>query len=144
MAFYPETPPRPCAEVNESTTHPAYIHLKKYIEGGSDSCMRNIKFRHPGYADTCNVLFELPAIDHPEGGIHYGFAKDACAIVANSRWEGFLSLTGDERAAPLVPPEGGRDNILKFPKGGSFYYHLDSPEPGIGLFYPRIYPTYIR
>ena len=108
------------------------------------SCVPNINFRHPGYAYTCNILFELPEIDHPEGGIHYGFAKDACAIVADSRWEGYLSLTSDEQTAPLVPPEGGRDNILKFLKDDSLYYHLDSPEPGIGLFYLRIYSPCIR
>jgi len=49
--------------------------------------------RHPGYSDTGNTLMVLPALDHPQGGIHHETARIACAIVANNRWEGFLTET---------------------------------------------------
>jgi hypothetical protein len=133
--FYPERPPRPCVQTNTSTAHPDYDYLKKYTHDDYDgSFLRNIKFCHPAYDQNCNILFELPAIDHPDGGIHYGLAIDACAIVANNRWDGFLSSTADAEAAPLKPPEAnGRDSILKIPESGSLYYHLGGPEPGIGI-----------
>ena len=49
--------------------------------------------RHPGYSDTGNVLMVLPALDHPQGGIHHETTRIACAIIANNRWEGFLTET---------------------------------------------------
>ena len=49
--------------------------------------------RHPGYSDTGNILMVLPALDHPQGGIHHETARIARAIVANNRWEGFLTET---------------------------------------------------
>ena len=50
-----------------------------------------IKFRHPGYPDNHNILLSLCGVDHPDGGIHHETARIACAIVANNRWDGFLS-----------------------------------------------------
>lgn len=64
--------------------------------------------RHPGYPDTGNILLALPALDHPQGGIHYETARVACAILANNRWDGFLTetQTGDRT-------EIGPDIILR-------------------------------
>ena len=49
--------------------------------------------RHPGYDDTHNTLLALPALDHPLGGIHHETARIACAIIANNKWDGFLTET---------------------------------------------------
>ncbi|KAF2735544.1 hypothetical protein EJ04DRAFT_599953, partial [Polyplosphaeria fusca] len=54
-------------------------------------------------------------VDHPEGGIHHETARIACAILANNRWDGFLSET---RAGP--PVKEGPDGILR----GQNYYFL--------------------
>ncbi|KAF2740331.1 hypothetical protein EJ04DRAFT_572178 [Polyplosphaeria fusca] len=86
---------------------PAALNFKVYL-------------RHPGYSDTGNILLVLPALDHPQGGIHHETARIACAIVANNRWEGFLSETRAGR-----PVEEGPDGILR----GQNYYFLLSQDP---------------
>ena len=63
-------------------------------DGGKDipddvTC--TVTFRHPGYPDEHNIIMVLPALDDPEGGIHYETALIACAVVAGNRWDGFLS-----------------------------------------------------
>jgi hypothetical protein len=50
----------------------------------------------------------LPALDHPQGGIHHETARIACAIVANNRWEGFLTETRTGARASFGP-----DGILR-------------------------------
>ncbi|KAF2194705.1 hypothetical protein K469DRAFT_725931 [Zopfia rhizophila CBS 207.26] len=68
-----------------------------------------VYLRHPGYSDTGNILMVLPALDHPQGGIHHETARIACAIVANNRWEGFLTetktggRTANSEKYPVVP-----------------------------------------
>ena len=56
-----------------------------------------IRFRHPGYPDTgnLNVLLTLYAFDHPDGGLHYGTAFLACAIVAVNAFNGYMTETRD-------------------------------------------------
>jgi hypothetical protein len=125
MAFYEPAELRPCAKVNQTTARPDYAYLEQYavVQNVTEQeAMKCIQFRHPGYADNCNTLFELPAIDHPDGGIHYGLAKSACAIVANNRYDGFLSTSADVDAAPI---EAELDDVLEWPADGAYYYHLE-------------------
>ena len=49
----------------------------------------------------------LPALDHPQGGIHHKTTQTACAIVANNKWEGFLTETKTSARALF-----GLDGIL--------------------------------
>lgn len=65
----------------------------RYLHGLSPSLPGRIAFLHPGYDDPFNVLLTLRAHDSPEGGIHFGLAHTACAIVANNRWDGWLSTS---------------------------------------------------
>ncbi|KAF2175932.1 hypothetical protein K469DRAFT_723769 [Zopfia rhizophila CBS 207.26] len=46
---------------------------------------------YSGYSDTGNILMVLPALDHPQGGIHHETARITCAIIINNRWEEFLT-----------------------------------------------------
>jgi hypothetical protein len=62
-------------------------------------------FLHPGYDDGHNILLILPALD--SSGIHHETARIACAILADSRWDGFLSY---EKDGPRL--EQGPDSIL--------------------------------
>ncbi|KAF1958577.1 hypothetical protein CC80DRAFT_441077 [Byssothecium circinans] len=91
-------------------------------DGGQDlpaDLNYKVYLRHPGYSDTGNILLALPALDHPQGGIHHETARIACAILANNRWEGFLTET---RAGQ--PAQVGPDGILQ----GKNYYFLVSQE----------------
>ncbi|CAN8106466.1 unnamed protein product [Discula destructiva] len=58
-----------------------------------------ISFRHPGYRDLSDVLFELPRLDtSPQterAGVHYGTALLACQIVANNSFHGYLATDRD-------------------------------------------------
>ena len=83
------------------------------------NAVKNILFRHPGYPDTHNILFSLSALDG-SGGVHHETARVACALLANSRWDGFLSATRDGPATPTGP-----DDVLTRP---SYYFRL----PGSG------------
>jgi hypothetical protein len=78
--------------------------------------MKTVNLRHPGYDDNCNILLTLPAIDHPNGGIHAETARLACCIIANNRWDGFLSAT--RRKPKPAKPEIG---VLR---GNDYYFHL--------------------
>ncbi|KAF2187453.1 hypothetical protein K469DRAFT_114092 [Zopfia rhizophila CBS 207.26] len=75
-----------------------------------------VYLRHPGYSDTGGILMVLPALDHPQGGIHHETARIAYAIVANNRWEGFLTeiRTGGRTAV-------GSDGILR---GKNYYFRV--------------------
>lgn len=89
-------------------------------EDGGENLPRDLNhrvyLRHPGYTDTGNILMVLPALDHPQGGIHHETARIACAIVANNRWEGFLTETRTGERA-LVGPDG----ILR---GNNYYFRV--------------------
>lgn len=61
---------------------------------------RQIRFLHPGYPTEHSLLLALPALDSPNG-IHHQTALDACAIVADSRWDGYFTF--DQQGAERVP-----------------------------------------
>lgn len=63
---------------------------------------RQIRFLHPGYPDEHSLLLALSALDSPNG-IHHQTALDACAIVANNRWDGFFTL--DRHGGERVPTD---------------------------------------
>ncbi len=79
-----------------------------------------VNLRHPGYEGN-NILITLPALDHPEGGIHHETARVACAIVADNRWDGYLSET-ERREEISMPPDG----VLRKPE---YYFHV--PDNGM-------------
>ena len=69
-----------------------------HADGGGKAPINNyfqIRLRHPAYDDTTNILLVFPGLDHCDGGIHHGTARMACAIIANNRWNGFLTDTRD-------------------------------------------------
>ena len=72
-------------------------------------------------SDTGNILMVLPALDHPQGGIRHETARISCAIVANNKWEGFLTeiRVGGRTAV-------GSDSILH----GKNYYFRVSEDAG--------------
>jgi hypothetical protein len=92
--------------------HPEPVHMPSG---------RDVLFRHPGYPDTQNILFSLSALDGPgDGGVHHDTARVACALLADARWDGFLSLTRDG-----PPAVAGPDDILT---GSSYYFRLLDPD----------------
>ncbi len=74
--------------------------------------------RHPGYGDNKDILLKLPALD-AGGGIHHETARIACCIVANNRWDGFLTenKAGTQRVDATLGPD---DNLLK----KDYYFHI--------------------
>lgn len=50
---------------------------------------KQVRFCHPALPFPNNILFNLIANDH--GGLHYGVAHTACAIVADNSFQGFLA-----------------------------------------------------
>ena len=83
-----------------------------------------IRFLHPGYSDDHNLLLNLSAFDTlgpPYGGIHYGTAFLACAIVAGNSWSGYL--TESTRDGNRVKHQV--DAILR---SEQYYFHVPIPE----------------
>lgn len=95
-----------------------------FLESPSPPHSYRTSFRHPAYPDNSNVLLTLHAWDRPEGGIHYGLAQTACAIIANNRFDGYLSLTRDGS----VRIEADWDACLPAHPNG-YYFHV----PGSAL-----------
>lgn len=90
-----------------------------------------IRFRHPHYPDSSNVLLTLLAPDSPAGGIEYGFAHAACGVVSGNRWNGWFTTTVD--GAPLTLTYG--DTLCN----RDYYFHL--PESSLESPY-AIVPTF--
>ncbi|KAK4977389.1 hypothetical protein LTR66_010734 [Elasticomyces elasticus] len=90
-----------------------------------------ITFKHPGYSDQYgqNVLLTLFAFDHPTGGLHYGTAHLACAIVACNAWNGYFTRTRDGPRLELDHDDLLVDRVL--------YYHV----PADTGKYP-VYPNF--
>ena len=96
-----------------------------------------ITFKHPGYPDMCgqNKLLALFAVDHPNGGLHYGTAFLACAMVAGNARDGFFKETRNGEKVNAV-----RDHLLI---SKSYYFYVpddygDGPasSPEATLRYP--------
>lgn len=90
-----------------------------------------ITFKHPGYPDqfSQNVLLTLFAFDSPTGGIHYGTAHLACAVVACNAWNGYFTRTRDG-------PRIDRDNDELLTER-AYYFHV----PTETAKYP-VYPSF--
>ncbi|KAF2764884.1 hypothetical protein EJ03DRAFT_378276 [Teratosphaeria nubilosa] len=81
------------------------------IHGPAETCDASSKearpttatvlIRHPGYDDAHNELIRLQAsdVDGDKCGVAYGLVHDACAIIANNNWAGFLTSLD----LPLAP-----------------------------------------
>ena len=100
---------------------------------------RRIRFRHPGYPDTDyeNVLLDLYAFDYPTGGLHYGTAFLACAIVALNAFNGYLSETraGDKLVSKW-------DELLL--KDNYYFYIPSIPESRLSAYEYQylVHPTF--
>lgn len=81
------------------------------------SPLREIRFRHPNYPDENNILLQFSACD-VNNGVHFQTAHGACAILANNRWDGYLStdIEGTERFEPANPDESLQSD--------DYYFHL--------------------
>lgn len=90
-----------------------------------------ITFKHPGYPDQFgqNILLTLFAFDHPSGGLHYGTAYVACALVACNAWNGYFTRTRESPRLELDHDDLLLDRVL--------YFHVPT---GTGK-YP-VYPNF--
>ncbi|EFY86129.1 hypothetical protein MAC_07794 [Metarhizium acridum CQMa 102] len=84
------------------------------LPGSQTDDIPKIRFRHPAYADSENILISLAALDG--GGVHYATAHLACAVLADFRYEGFFSLSSTGTAI-----EFGPDEILT---EQNYYFHV--------------------
>ena len=96
---------------------------------GLDDPSRWIKFRHPWYSDALgqNILLNLRPYDSEDGGLQYGIAFSACAIVAGNAWDGWLTET---KAGEKLVKDW--DDLLL---GSNYYFHVSpggSPETEAG------------
>jgi hypothetical protein len=115
----PEVEIRPPPELFEQRVPENYQFLKR-------NCRHlRVVFHHPGYSPDDDTLFFLYAWDQAEGGLHYGLAHNACAIIADNRHDGWLTATRD---GPRI--EAGLDEILP---AGHYWFHV--PHPGKSYYY---------
>ncbi|QLI73235.1 uncharacterized protein G6M90_00g093950 [Metarhizium brunneum] len=89
-------------------THP------EALPGSQTDDIPKIRFRHPAYADSENILISLAALDG--GGVHYATAHIACAVLADFRYDGYFSLSSTGTAI-----EFGPDEILT---EQNYYFHV--------------------
>jgi hypothetical protein len=104
-----------------------------------------ISFCHPGYEFPANVIFQLCAIELDTSaqadttarrlGVHHETARIACAILANSAWEGYF--TADRPDGPSIPLQDP-DRILT---DDCYYFHHPSypaADPNSDARYPIV------
>ncbi|TKA59822.1 hypothetical protein B0A49_14042 [Cryomyces minteri] len=77
---------------------------------------KTITFKHPGYPDQFqqNILLKLFAFDHATGGLHYGTAHVACAMIACNAWDGYFTRARDGPRLELDHDDLLVDRILYF------------------------------
>ncbi|ORY70986.1 uncharacterized protein BCR38DRAFT_321259, partial [Pseudomassariella vexata] len=80
---------------------------------------RRISVRHPGYDENDVPLLSLYGFDDAQGGLYYGLLHTACAIVADNRFDGYLSASSLPEAARLQVVN--RDEILA---AGEYWFHV--------------------
>lgn len=88
----------------------------------TSSTTKRVNFYHPAYDRKDGLLFVLYAFDATGGGIHYGLAHDACAIIADNRHDGWLTATRDGERI-----EAHWDDILPL---GNYWYHVPDKSGG--------------
>ncbi|KAM3510876.1 hypothetical protein MY11210_005479 [Beauveria gryllotalpidicola] len=102
---------------------------------------RAVTLRHPRYPDDSNILLVLPALDpipadgnSPGLGLHHDTARVACAIIANCRWDGYLSESKVDGAPPFTTDP---DHLLP---GRNYYFHVpsDTSDGEQGTPYPIV------
>lgn len=65
-----------------------------------------IYFRHPAFLDPHDILIIIPGLDHPDGGIHHQTALDACAVLANNRYDGWFTEDREGTVRVKIPLDG--------------------------------------
>ena len=81
---------------------------------------KTVGFLHPALPHRDNFLFSLVAND--DGGLHFGVAHTACAIVAGNAFDGYLSV--DDQGTKI---EKEWDDILE---GNRYYFFVPHLEAG--------------
>ncbi|TQV90283.1 HNH endonuclease domain-containing protein [Cordyceps javanica] len=119
----------PTSEITSLSNHRVFLH-------------------HPGYPKNSSTLLILTALDPQKNensnqiqyGLHYETARIACAIVANCRWDGFLSESNAPDATPLALAP---DDLLF---GRDYYFHVPArdanadPYPTVPSFEHFVFP----
>jgi hypothetical protein len=118
--YYSEVALRPASKIITGPVPPDF----HFLENASPPQSYRVRFRHPAYPNSSNVLLSLHAWDQADGGIHYGLAHTACAIIANNRFDGYLSreIDGSSRI------EAEWSSCLPAESHG-YYFHVPPP-PG--------------
>ncbi|KAK6436399.1 hypothetical protein LTR95_007406 [Oleoguttula sp. CCFEE 5521] len=81
----------------------------------------SVDVRHPGYPDDPGaILLSLPATDDESGlpGVDHGTTHVACAIIANNRFDGYLSRSPDPGA-----DHKDVDHMTVLP-AATYYFHI--------------------
>ena len=108
-----------------------------FLEAPSPPHKYHIRFRHLAYPANNNILFTLYSLDHPEGGIHYGLAHCACAIIADNQVDGYLSTTAVGEFGHRVHAEW--DEVL--PAKDLDYYFYVPHLPGVCARFDCLYDS---
>jgi hypothetical protein len=111
---YPKVILREASNIVTGPVPPDFL----FLESPSPPQSYRIRFRHPAYPDSSNVLLSLHAWD----GAH-----TACAIIANNRFDGYLSIARDGSSSI----ETEWDACLPTDSHG-YYFHVPPP-PGITM-----------
>jgi len=93
---------------------------------------------HPEYTDHGAVLLSLPATDGDSQapGVHRDTIHTACAIIANNRFDGYISASRD----PHTTHED-LDRIHILP-AGTYYFHLPRPLEASALTPYAVVPSF--
>ncbi|SLM33288.1 HNH nuclease [Lasallia pustulata] len=118
--------PEAASPVADAAPQPYSIHPRNRV------CLL-----HPHYRAPTNVLLDLLAPDGVDGGLEYGFAHTACAVIAGNRWDGFFTQEVDGTRLQFA-----NGDIM--PKG-EYYFQIEGstpedPYPIISIFQEWPFP----
>ncbi|KAK5703150.1 hypothetical protein LTR97_004099 [Elasticomyces elasticus] len=132
-----------------TSIHGALVFVVLLLPGGvqtiegtaAEHVSKRITVHHPGYTATSNVLIVLLAADGPNGGLDLETTLTIYAILADNRFDGYISRNDAVDASPVRSDEG-----LLAP--GEYFFHVPHPtidgstqiSPGFPLA-PYCYPV---
>ena len=90
---------------------------------------RMIEIYHPGYDDDVPMIVFL-GFDSEEGDLYYDFARTACAIISNNRFDGWLSTSKN----PQLPQSSGE---LLAP--GNYWWHVPGGNTIFAMYFIAYY-----
>lgn len=113
-----------CSAANISMRPPAQSPVPKNYP--SIAARRHLRVRHPAYNSSTNIIASFASTDNDGDvyGVQFHLVHTACAVIANNRFDGWLSNSEDATTAKIRL----EDNAIL--PAQDYFFHIVAPVGG--------------